>query len=86
MRVVRIGSVVIATFLVVWLPFIVYGKEVVLEVIQRLFPLNRKLFEDKVANFWCSISPLIKFKELFPDSTMAMIWFASNCYQTKFHL
>lgn len=28
----------------------------VLQVVHRMFPFARGLYEDKVANFWCSIS------------------------------
>ena len=28
----------------------------VLQVLHRMFPFARGLYEDKVANFWCSIS------------------------------
>jgi len=37
------------------------SKETVLSVLHRLFPLNRGLFEEKVANFWCSLAILTKF-------------------------
>jgi len=61
----QIGTVVIATFVICWLPFILEGKDGVLTVLGRIFPLHRGLYEDKVANFWCSVAPVIKFKELF---------------------
>ena len=32
------------------------------QMLARLFPFNRGLFEDKVANVWCSIDPLLKLK------------------------
>ena len=33
------------------------GKtKAVLQVVHRMFPFARGLYEDKVANFWCSIS------------------------------
>ena len=30
--------------------------EAVLQVLHRMFPFARGLYEDKVANFWCSVS------------------------------
>ncbi|CAJ0758967.1 23997_t:CDS:2, partial [Entrophospora sp. SA101] len=35
------------------------------QVIWRIFPLYRGLYEDKVANIWCSINVIIKLRELF---------------------
>mmetsp|Transcript_1197 Transcript_1197/g.3691 ORF Transcript_1197/g.3691 Transcript_1197/m.3691 type:complete len:454 (-) Transcript_1197:1001-2362(-) len=33
-------------------------------VFRRLFPIERGLYEDKVANLWCAVSPLIKLQRL----------------------
>jgi hypothetical protein len=55
---------VAATFAVVWAPFLVPPIRA-LEVLQRLAPLRRGLFEDYVGNFWCATSPLIKWRTLF---------------------
>ena len=75
LRVVVIGGVVIATFALCWFPFGYYGgTQGVVNVLVRLFPVGRGVFEDKVANLWCSISPIIKFKQLFAQETMALIW------------
>lgn len=30
--------------------------------LKRLFPFNRGLFEDKVANIWCSVDPVLKLR------------------------
>jgi alpha-1,3-glucosyltransferase len=37
------------------------SKELISLVFTRLFPVNRGLFEEKVANFWCTLSILTKF-------------------------
>ncbi|KAG6532925.1 hypothetical protein ZIOFF_006784 [Zingiber officinale] len=42
-------------------------------VIHRLAPFERGVFEDYVANFWCSTSMLIKWKRIFTISTMRFI-------------
>lgn len=42
----------------------VFDKELLTAMFHRLFPLSRGLFEDKVANVWCSISVIIKLKQL----------------------
>jgi alpha-1,3-glucosyltransferase len=43
--------VVIIVTLVLWLPFLI-PVEGALSVVERIFPVGRGLFEDKVANFW----------------------------------
>jgi alpha-1,3-glucosyltransferase len=37
--------------------------------IHRIFPFARGLFEDKVANFWCTLNLIIKFRH-FPTATL----------------
>lgn len=59
----RVGLAVIATFAVVWWPFLGSWESVV-AVLHRLFPTQRGLYEDYVANFWCASSRLIKWKQL----------------------
>ncbi|TMS33653.1 hypothetical protein L596_001370 [Steinernema carpocapsae] len=59
-----IGSVVLGTFAVLWAPFI-WSNGGVLQVMKRVFPFERGLFEDKVANAWCVLSVVVKFKEIF---------------------
>lgn len=58
---------IILTSLISFWPWI-FEKELLTQVLDRLFPLSRGLFEDKVANVWCSISVLVKLKHLLePD-------------------
>lgn len=52
----KIGLAAILTTVIIWSPF----EPAV--VFRRLVPLERGLFEDKVASFWCSISPFLKLK------------------------
>jgi alpha-1,3-glucosyltransferase len=68
-RVGRIGVVVVASFVLLWLPFLLSedrGKQVVV----RLFPLARGIYEDKVANLWCALGPLLRFKERFAHEVL----------------
>lgn len=58
---------IILTSLISFWPWML-DKELLIQVLDRLFPLSRGLFEDKVANVWCSISVLVKLKHLVePD-------------------
>ena len=38
------------------------------QIFERVFPVGRGIFEDKVASFWCTINNVIKIKTIF-DST-----------------
>ena len=70
-NVATLGVVVILTFSALWLPFYnARGVEGVLQVLRRLFPFNRGLYEDKVANFWCSISLLVKVRRVFSQGAL----------------
>lgn len=63
---------VITTFGVIFAPFLLQkdGLNVFLQVIHRMFPFKRGLFEDKVASFWCSTSILIKWNQLFNEKAL----------------
>ena len=65
--VTKLGATVLLTFSVCWAPFVLSGGglEGGIQVLRRLFPFGRGLYEDKVANFWCSISVLLKVRQLF---------------------
>ena len=69
-KLVAIAITVVATMVVVWLPFL-SSVESALQVVHRIFPFARGVFEDKVANFWCTLNILVKIKTLLPISTMA---------------
>ncbi|EGC28859.1 hypothetical protein DICPUDRAFT_43700 [Dictyostelium purpureum] len=67
-KILKIGLVVIATFIICWIPFL--SIEQASQVLFRLFPFSRGLFEDKVANFWCFISVFINMKKLFSTEVL----------------
>jgi len=64
LRIAELGTVVVATFAVCWAPFLAEPGRAG-DVLRRLAPLGRGLFEDYVANFWCSTSVIIKWRRLF---------------------
>uniref|UniRef100_A0A7M5VAC0 Alpha-1,3-glucosyltransferase n=2 Tax=Clytia hemisphaerica TaxID=252671 RepID=A0A7M5VAC0_9CNID len=72
-----IGSTVIATFIISWLPFLKSLESAQL-VVQRLFPFNRGLFEDKVANVWCAVSVVVKIKNLISQPQMVQLCLLST--------
>uniref|UniRef100_A0A9J8DBY3 Alpha-1,3-glucosyltransferase n=1 Tax=Cyprinus carpio carpio TaxID=630221 RepID=A0A9J8DBY3_CYPCA len=65
---VKISMTVLVTFALCWMPFLSDPKQP-LQVLHRLFPVGRGLFEDKVANTWCSLNVLIKIKTLLSRET-----------------
>lgn len=73
MGVAKLTAVVIAVFGVLWSPFLlasVGGPNIALHVLRRLFPVERGLFEDYVANLWCALSPIVKVRELYSLATL----------------
>ncbi|KAL3868143.1 hypothetical protein ACJMK2_040979 [Sinanodonta woodiana] len=63
LKLVKIGLVVIATFVACWYPYL-SDIESAMQVLHRVFPIARGLYEDKVANIWCSLSVVIKIRQL----------------------
>lgn len=63
---------VICTFTVSWAPFVVDGSAA--NVLQRLVPVQRGLYEDYVANFWCVTSPVFKWRLLYSKQ----VWLHHN--------
>ncbi|XP_028857718.1 dolichyl pyrophosphate Man9GlcNAc2 alpha-1,3-glucosyltransferase isoform X2 [Denticeps clupeoides] len=68
MQLLKISVTVLVTFALCWLPFLSDPGQL-LQVVHRLFPVARGLFEDKVANAWCSLNVLIKIKTLLSTET-----------------
>ncbi|XP_073498755.1 dolichyl pyrophosphate Man9GlcNAc2 alpha-1,3-glucosyltransferase isoform X2 [Phyllobates terribilis] len=71
----KIGLTVIAAFGLCWIPFLT-DIEQTLQVLRRLFPVGRGLFEDKVANVWCSLSVLYKIKNVLSPEAQLRLSFA----------
>ena len=70
----RLGLAVLATFVIVWAPFL--GKRLdAVQVLHRIMPVKRGLYEDYVANFWCTTSLLIKWRSLFSQQVCALCAF-----------
>jgi alpha-1,3-glucosyltransferase len=76
-KLIMIGSTVIVTFAVLWLPFCIYHnsqEETCLSslghVLSRQFPFNRGIFEDKVANLWYVGSRMIDFRKFLTTPQM----------------
>lgn len=73
------GASVIVTSCLVLSPFILFTKDPVLQlsqILHRLFPFARGLFEDKVANVWFILHTLFKVKNTI--SSDALLKFAAG--------
>ncbi|XP_040483142.1 dolichyl pyrophosphate Man9GlcNAc2 alpha-1,3-glucosyltransferase isoform X5 [Ursus maritimus] len=77
---IKLACTVVACFILCWLPFFT-EREQLLQVLRRLFPVDRGLFEwiyrkmDKVANIWCSFSIFLKIKDILPRHIQIVISF-----------
>lgn len=58
--------------LVCFSPFL-YPLSTLQQALYRIFPFQRGLFEDKVANVWCSLNVVVKLRQIFELSTLARL-------------
>ncbi|XP_017786742.1 PREDICTED: dolichyl pyrophosphate Man9GlcNAc2 alpha-1,3-glucosyltransferase [Nicrophorus vespilloides] len=72
----KLGITVIATFGILWFPFIFETRHF-LQVLHRLFPVYRGVFEDKVANFWCTLNVFNKLKDYCSNKMLRYCTFAT---------
>ena len=69
--VLKLALAVISTFIACWSPFFyVGGRQGALQVLSRVFPFDRGIYEDKVASFWCSVSVLVKVRAVLSSSVL----------------
>ncbi|KAL4236842.1 Glucosyltransferase-like protein [Mactra antiquata] len=76
-RLIKIGFGVIVTFGICWAPFL-YSIESTQQVVHRLFPFARGIFEDKVSNVWCALSVVIKWKQVFTRDRILLMCLGST--------
>ncbi|MXQ89146.1 hypothetical protein E5288_WYG015054 [Bos mutus] len=70
---IKLACTVVASFILCWLPFFT-EREQTLQVLRRLFPVDRGLFE-ALANIWCSFSVFFKIRDILPHHIQIMISF-----------
>ena len=68
---IKIGATTATTFLLAFFPFLRPFPRAPLTLLERIFPLQRGIFEDKVANFWCASNVVLKWKNWFEAASMA---------------
>ncbi|KAK9717249.1 Glucosyltransferase-like protein [Basidiobolus ranarum] len=69
---VKLGITVILVFGLCLAPFFTSASDI-LQVVHRVFPVARGLYEDKVANVWCALSIFIKLRSLFTLDRLVQI-------------
>jgi alpha-1,3-glucosyltransferase len=57
------GIITLITNVIIYLPWLKAKK--INDVFSRIFPVQRGIFEDKVATFWCTINIILKLNQLF---------------------
>lgn len=74
LRLIMIGLFTTITFIILFAPLVLFGDfNNLKQSISRIFPFNRGIFEDKVANFWCFFNIFIKFKKIFNQNQLQKI-------------
>ena len=68
----KLGIAVLTAFALFWLPYL-SNYDSLIQVLRRIFPMQRGLFEDYVANFWCVSSLVFKWKKHLTGSVLAKL-------------
>ena len=68
-----LGVTVIGTFALLWAPFGLRNPDGARRILGRIFPVQRGLYEDYVANFWCVSSLVYKWRRKWDKGVLAML-------------
>ncbi|XP_018649914.1 dolichyl glycosyltransferase [Schistosoma mansoni] len=80
----KLSFVVFLTIFLIFAPFVLTTDlSLLFQVVRRLFPFDRGIYEDKVSNFWCATSPLVKWRSpLFMSSltlsSTKLVWVSAQ--------
>ncbi|XP_035905546.1 probable dolichyl pyrophosphate Man9GlcNAc2 alpha-1,3-glucosyltransferase [Anopheles stephensi] len=66
-----LGATVLLSFIIIWLPWL-GSLDAVGQLVHRIFPVARGVFEDKVSNVWCVVNVFVKLRNV-PNTTMAIV-------------
>ncbi|KAI9505192.1 Glucosyltransferase-like protein [Coemansia spiralis] len=82
---VKLGLAVVSTFSIMLLPWI-HSPVQLQQILIRVFPVARGLYEDKVANVWCALNVAVKLRSIFDVQLLlrfataaTSIMFAPSC-------
>eukprot|EP00871_Galdieria_phlegrea_P000392 jgi/Galph1/1353/GphlegSOOS_G5979.1 len=65
-------SVTVLCLIFIWWPWLNSWNDIY-DVLRRIFPFSRGLYEDKVANLWCSLSPIVKVQRYLKFHSMVFL-------------
>ncbi|KAF8505356.1 glucosyltransferase [Hysterangium stoloniferum] len=68
---VRLAFTTLLTFVLIFLPWLT--PTAIMDPISRIFPFNRGLFEDKVANFWCASDVVLKWRRWLGPASLVRL-------------
>ena len=77
---IKLGVTTAATFTLMFLPWLQPFPSALLQVLHRIFPFSRGIFEDKVANFWCASNVVVKWRNWFSIAAMARVSYFAKPY------
>ena len=63
LSIVKYAVYTILFIILIWSPWIIYDNKY-RDVLSRIFPIWRGIFEDKVATFWCTLNIIYKIKNI----------------------
>lgn len=75
-KLILVGATVVITTVVILSPFILTASttseavSLIQQILIRMFPFERGLFEDKVANFWCTSNVVVKYNQIFTNAQL----------------
>lgn len=78
-RLILVGTTVVLTVLVALAPFVLASStysdalDTIKQILIRVFPFERGLFEDKVANFWCTTNLVVKYNNIFSNDQLKQL-------------
>lgn len=78
-KLILIGTTVLLTVIIMVSPFILASPTyteaagLIKQILVRMFPFERGLFEDKVANFWCTSNLVIKYNKIFTNEQLKLL-------------
>jgi hypothetical protein len=69
----KLGFTTISSFVILYYPWLRPFPGAIQQVVHRMFPFARGIFEDKVANFWCASNVVVKWRRWFGVGGMARV-------------
>jgi alpha-1,3-glucosyltransferase len=67
-----LALVVIGSFTLCLYPWVM-SVSGLFQVVHRVFPIGRGLFEDKVANFWCATAPVLRIRQWLRGDVLVFV-------------